>query len=254
MNMALDATAAETVRNGGPASVRVYEWSPSTLSLGYAQDPDTIAWDYCNRKGIEVTRRPTGGGAIYHDAVGDISYSIVVPREALPENLTDAYQQLCQPLLSTFAELDIQVDFASEDREPAYEPACYLRGLHSAHDLVVPTAAGERKISGNAQHRQREVVVQHGSILYSTAVDRHLSCFDEPDATARTFANRTTTVTDHGDVSRETVIGHLEAQLTECTGATTADWTEDELDRATELVDERFGASHWIEHRPSPEA
>jgi lipoate-protein ligase A len=87
LNMALDEIAAETAAEGGPRTVRVYQWDPSTLSLGYRQDEDTVAWDYCDREGISVTRRPTGGGGIYHDRYGDISYSIVAPADELPGDL-----------------------------------------------------------------------------------------------------------------------------------------------------------------------
>ena len=42
MNMALDEVAAETAAAGGLRTLRVYQWEPSTLSLGYHQDPATI--------------------------------------------------------------------------------------------------------------------------------------------------------------------------------------------------------------------
>ena len=35
MNMALDEVAAETAARGGPRTLRVYQWDPATLSLGY---------------------------------------------------------------------------------------------------------------------------------------------------------------------------------------------------------------------------
>jgi len=64
MNMALDEIAARTAAAGGPRTVRVYSWSPSTLSLGYGQDPTTVDWEGCSKNGVSVTRRQTGGGGI----------------------------------------------------------------------------------------------------------------------------------------------------------------------------------------------
>ncbi len=254
MNMALDAVAAETVADGGPASLRIYGWEPSTLSLGYAQNPATIDWDYCDAEGIDVTRRPTGGGAIYHDSIGDISYSIVLPRERLPDDLTAAYQQLCEPLLECFDMLGVPVQFADVGREAAYQPSCYLRELHPAHDLVVETEDGHRKISGNAQHRQRDAVIQHGSILFDIPVDRHLRCFTEPTADEADVTGRTTAITDHADVSREEVIETLESMLATAFDASPGPWRRAELDRANELVETRFGAAGWVKRRPSSEA
>ena len=60
--MALDAVAAETAAAGGPRTVRVYRWSPATLSLGYRTDAAVVDWAFCEREGIDVVRRPTGGG------------------------------------------------------------------------------------------------------------------------------------------------------------------------------------------------
>jgi lipoate-protein ligase A len=95
LNMALDEVATETAADEAVRTAKVYSLGPSTLSLGYHQDPDTIDWDFYKREGVTVTRRPTGGGAIYHDAIGDIPYSIVAPADELPSDLMDTYELLC---------------------------------------------------------------------------------------------------------------------------------------------------------------
>lgn len=251
MNMALDAVAAETVSDGGPASVRVYGWEPSTLSLGYAQDPDTIDWAYCGRNDIEVTRRPTGGGAIYHDGVGDVSYSIVLPRDAQPDDLLESYHQLCAPLLSAFATLGIDADFADDPLPAIHEPACYLRDLHPAHDIVVTHDGRTRKISGNAQHRQRDAIVQHGSVTVHATPERHLACFSDPPDTA-TFSDRVVGLSDLMSIDREHVIDVLESILGETFDATPSEWDKSERRRAKELVTTRFGAPEWIRNRSVP--
>jgi lipoate-protein ligase A len=163
LNMALDEVAAETAASEGLATVRVYSWEPSTLSLGYAQEPATIDWEFCADAGIDVTRRPTGGGAIYHDQHGDISYSIVVPDDAVPGDLLESYEQLCEPVFAAFERLEVDATFAEAARPAIHEPACYLRALDPAHDVVGPDG---RKLAGNAQYRQRDAVVQHGSLTY----------------------------------------------------------------------------------------
>ena len=61
MQMALDEVAAETAAAGGPATLRTYRWEPSCLTLGRHQDPETVDWAFCEREGIDVTRRSAGG-------------------------------------------------------------------------------------------------------------------------------------------------------------------------------------------------
>ncbi|EMA54161.1 biotin/lipoate A/B protein ligase [Halococcus thailandensis JCM 13552] len=250
LNMALDEIAAETAAAGGPRTVRVYRWEPSTLSLGYRQEPATVDWEFCDREGISVTRRPTGGGGIYHDSHGDVSYSIVAPAAELPGDLMDTYELLCEPLFDGFDRLDVPVSFASEDRPAIHEPACYLRALHPAHDVI---AADGRKISGNAQYRRRDSVIQHGSILFDDATERHLSCFADPPAAER-FDERVTNVREQANVDRERAVMAFANALADWADAEVGTWTDDELDRAHERAREKFASDAWNRDREDPTA
>lgn len=247
-NMALDAVAADRAAEEGIASVRVYGWEPSTLSLGYAQDPATIDWEYCERSGIHVTRRPTGGGAIYHDHVGDISYSIVVPSSRFSGDLIESYHQLCAPVITAFGNMGVDVSFASEERDGIYQPACYLRDLHPSHDLVVP-GAQERKISGNAQYRRRSAIVQHGSLTYQLSTDRHIGCFTSNDISQSIFEEAVTAIDQHVEIPREKTVNALEVALRDWSGANDGSWADWELARAQQLVNEKFGAKSWVRDR-----
>ncbi len=260
--MAYDEVAAETVAEGGPATVRVYQWLPPTLSLGYAQDPDTVDWEFCAETGIDVVRRRTGGGAIYHDTHGDVSYSIVAPADALSGDLTESYAELCEPLLAALSELGIDAGFADEAAPAQYEPACYLRATDPAHDVVGPDG---RKLSGNAQYRTRDAVVQHGSLTFTVRPERHLDCFADPGVTPEAFAERVTGVKELGgssydppspdqeevgpmdsfDYQREATVRTLEECLAGYVDADDGDWTGDEDARAAEIADERYRSEAW---------
>ena len=148
MQMALDEVAAETVSAGGPATIRTYRWDPSCLTLGYSQAPDTVDWEACARAGVDVTRRRTGGGGIYHDHVGDIAYSIAVDANDVPGALLEAYHLLCAPVLDAFGRLGVDADYVDETVPALYHPACYLRELHPAHDVV---GDGALRTNGPAQ-------------------------------------------------------------------------------------------------------
>jgi lipoate-protein ligase A len=252
MNMALDEIAAETAAAGGPRTVRVYRWEPSTLSLGYRQAPDTVDWDYCEREGIDVTRRQTGGGGIYHDTAGDISYTIVAPDDELPGDLVESYRQLCAPIMDAFDRLGVPARFAESGRPACHPPACYLRELHPAHDVVVSGSDGSkpRKVSGNAQHRRTDAVVQHGSITYSVRPDRHLSVFAENDIDTTTFRDRVTGICEHTDASRDDAVRAVEAALATWADADPGGWNETELARAQERANEKYRSVGWTRRRP----
>jgi lipoate-protein ligase A len=256
MQMALDEIAAETAGAGGPRTVRVYHWEPSCLSLGYRQSPDTVDWDHCESAGVDVTRRQTGGGGIYHDTVGDISYSIVAPKSELPGDLMDCYHLLCEPILAAIRALGVPARFVESELPALYDPACYLRALHPAHDVVVPDAGGEddgdasvRKLAGNAQYRRKDAVIQHGSLTYSVDAAAHLGVFSDPGVDAAAFRERVTGIDEHADCSREEAVETLTETLAEWADADVGEWTDEELARARERVDEKYADDGWVRER-----
>jgi len=254
MQMALDEVAAETAVDDGPRTVRVYSWEPSTLSLGYRQSPETVDWSYCEQAGIDVTRRQTGGGGIYHDARADLSYSIVAPAAELPGDLMDCYELLCAPILDAFDRMGVDTAFADEERPAIYQPACYLRAIHPAHDVLADGRSnGEgRKISGNAQYRQREAVIQHGSLSYDLVPDRHLGVFTAPGVGPETFRERVTSIRDESGIDRDRAVTALETALERWANADDGSWTDAELDRARELVEHKYDADAWVRNREEP--
>ncbi|MFC7071790.1 biotin/lipoate A/B protein ligase family protein [Halovenus rubra] len=248
MQMALEEVAAETAASGGPRTVRVYTWEPSTLSLGYRQPPETVDWEYCDNNDITVTRRPTGGGGIYHDSSGDISYSIVGPEDELPGDLMTCYELLCTPILDAFDRMGVDAAFADEKHPEIHKPTCYLRKVNPAHDIL----ADGHKISGNAQYRQREAVIQHGSLSYALAPDRHLGTFRTDAVSESTFDKRVTSIREQAGIDRKEAVETLEAALTEWCDADVGEWTNDELDRAAEIADEKYTAEEWNRRRNDP--
>jgi lipoate-protein ligase A len=246
--MALDAVAAETAAAGGPRTVRVYQWDPGTLSLGYGTDPADVDWEACERRGIDVVRRPTGGGAIYHDTAGDVSYGVAAPADELPGDLMETYELLCEPLLDACRRLGVDAGFADEPREALFEPACYLRAIDPAHDVTV----ANRKLSGNAQYRRRDSVVQHGSLTYATTPEATLSCFRDPGVTPTAFRERVTGLDEHCSASRAEAVRALEGALADWCGAEEGTWTDAELARARELVELKFDTEAWTRDRDDP--
>lgn len=262
--MALEEVAAMRAVEDGVRTVRVYTWKPSTLSLGYRQDPATVDWEYCEREGIGVTRRQTGGGGIYHDSYADISYSIVAPTEELPGDLMDCYELLCEPILDAFERMGVPASFADEALPAVHQPACYLREVNPAHDVVANSpedaASSNRfdqratgKLSGNAQYRQRDAVIQHGSLSFDLDVEHHLGAFEDPDTSPDEFRDRVTSIREHADLDREAAVGALERALADWAGAEEGEWSDEERERADELADAKYATDAWTRDRADPE-
>ncbi|WP_299235847.1 lipoate--protein ligase family protein [Natronomonas sp.] len=252
--MALDEVAAETVASGGPATVRLYRWTPSTLTLGYGTDPSVVDWTHCRNRDIDVTRRQTGGGAIYHDGFGDVAYSIVAPASEFPGDVTECYRRLLAPVVDAFESVGAEVGFAPAESPSLYDPLCYLRGLDPAHDLVGPDG---RKIAGNAQYRTREAIVQHGSLTYESDPEAHLACVADPPLSPAEFGDRVCGLCDvlgEAAPERSAFVEELTASLTAWADAEFGSWTDAERDSAAALCERKYDHDRWVRSRSDPAA
>ncbi|MEM2454466.1 MAG: biotin/lipoate A/B protein ligase family protein [candidate division WOR-3 bacterium] len=146
-NMALDeAIAVARSKKLVPNTIRFFRWEPSAVSIGYFQSmEEEVDIETCNRLGINYVRRRTGGGAVYHDRDGELTYSIVVNEEhpLISKDLQKTYEILCFGLIRGLRILGVPAEF------------------RPINDIVVEG----KKISGNAQTRNMGVVHQHGTIL-----------------------------------------------------------------------------------------
>jgi lipoate-protein ligase A len=105
-------------------------------------------------------------------------------------------------------------------------------------------------VSGNAQHRRADAVVQHGSLTHSTRPARHLSVFDAPAVDEATFRERVTGIDEHADVTRERTVRTLERALRAWADADVGEWTADELARARERAATKYASEEWVRRRP----
>jgi lipoate-protein ligase A len=164
--MAADVALLDAVADGAPPALRLYRWSTPTVSIGHFQPDDDIDHDACDRFGVDVVRRPTGGQGLLHGA--DLTYAVVLPRPAGAAGGVDAvYSWLAGALIAGLARVGVAAAIARHDG--AAGPVCFA-GQQGA-DLRV----GDRKLCGSAQVRRRGAVLQHGSILLTRLP------FDETD-------------------------------------------------------------------------
>jgi len=144
--MALDEAIARGVGSGesGP-TLRLYGWSPEAVSIGFFQEVrEEVDLDFCRRRGIEVVRRLTGGGAVIHSRE-ELTYSLAVGESdpMIPIDVQESYRIICTPIISSLRRLGADASF------------------RPVNDIEV----GGRKISGSAQTRRFGAVLQHGTIL-----------------------------------------------------------------------------------------
>lgn len=149
-NMAVDEAIAAGIAAGtSPPTIRFYTWKPGAVSIGYFQRlRDEVDLETAAAKGIDVVRRRTGGGAVYHDEHGEITYSLIAPESLFSKDIRASYRDICGSIIAGLASLGIAAEF------------------RPINDVTV----NGRKISGSAQTRRQGILTQHGTVLY--AIDR----------------------------------------------------------------------------------
>jgi lipoyl(octanoyl) transferase len=174
--------------------LRLYGWNPPAFSIGKFQDAGrTLDLDRCKAAGIQVVRRVTAGGIIFH--AEEVTYSIVCSPQHIPEvrSVKESFRKLCGFLLLTYRKLGLDPGFAVDRNFTGVklgERTALCFAGKEEYDIVI----GGRKIGGNAQRRKKDIVFQHGSIPLRNCL---------PDALAYVRDSAGSASLEHATVSLE---------------------------------------------------
>ncbi|MDD4352129.1 MAG: biotin/lipoate A/B protein ligase family protein [Candidatus Gracilibacteria bacterium] len=164
-NMGLDEAVATLLAEGKAVpTLRLYAWEPTACSIGYFQSIGAeLDLDRCKEFGIDVVRRITGGGAVFHEY--EVTYSFIAPLSAnyVPQKVLDSYLKVSEGIIRGLAQLGLSIEFKP------------------LNDLVCQG----KKISGNAQTRRNGILLQHGTILLQVDVDKMFSILKVPNEKIR---------------------------------------------------------------------
>jgi len=148
-------------------AVRLYSFSPACLSLGRLQDCDDVDAAACERDGVEVVRRPSGGRAVLHDQ--EVTYAVVCRTDDADFGgaVLDSCARIHQAVALGLARLGVATSahgVSADERAAALSRSagadCFARP--SAHELIDDRG---RKLVGSAQARLGGALLQHGSVL-----------------------------------------------------------------------------------------
>ena len=122
------------------------------MSIGKNQNPENeIYLEACKQLGVDVVRRISGGGTVYHDFEGEVTYSVIAKTADLGTgDITTVYFKIYEAITDALRLLGVPADFSSGDAKNC--PNLTVNG---------------KKISGSSQTITRGVVLQHGTMLRS---------------------------------------------------------------------------------------
>lgn len=230
MNMGIDEAVSEGVKKGtSPPTIRFYGWKPSAVSIGCFQSLK-VEVDYrnCVRYGVDVVRRRTGGGAVYHDEAGEITYSVICPEELVPLDINAAYRQVCGRIVDAMDLLGVKAMFSP------------------VNDVLV----NGKKISGSAQTRRADVFLQHGTLLWNVDRKRMFKLLKvAPEKLEGKEAvrpeDRVTSVREVSHASKEELLKAMKTAFLKGRTWEEGSWRDDEIVRAKALAEQRYSSYEW---------
>jgi lipoate---protein ligase len=160
-NMALDESILMHVAKGrSPPTLRLYSWKPAAITLGYSLIlKKELNSKLCKEKKIDIVRRTTGGGAVFHNK--ELTYSIIFQEDTMlvSRNIIESYGQICNAIVLALKEFGLFAKFVP------------------VNDVLV----NGKKISGSAQTRRAGCILQHGTILLEVDYNRMFSLLNVSD-------------------------------------------------------------------------
>jgi len=166
MNMAIDeAILRNRVAGLVPNTLRFYRWKPSAVSIGRFQKlEDEVILENCRRLGVDVVRRISGGGTVFHDEKGEVTYSVVAATTDMgTKDVAEVYSRIYAAVSDALRLIGIASD---------YSPG----NLKNCPNLTV----NAKKISGSAQANKSGVVLQHGTLLMSVDLPKMFTVLRVP--------------------------------------------------------------------------
>ncbi|MGD0818526.1 MAG: biotin/lipoate A/B protein ligase family protein [Methanomassiliicoccales archaeon] len=230
MNMAIDEAIVEMLSfNEASPTIRFYGWDPSAVSIGCFQNlEDEVDVDRCKELGIDIVRRRTGGGAVYHDKEGEITYSVICPETMIDKDINAAYRQICGWIINGLKMVGISAEF------------------RPINDITV----NGKKISGSAQTRRSGIFTQHGTVLFRVDPDVMFSVLKvdvEKVASKGTsnLADLVTSVSKESTSTKNEVLAALVYAFAEGKDWYLGAMSQDELSRSEAIAHERYGNDAW---------
>jgi lipoate-protein ligase A len=190
MNMAIDeAVLTSRIQNLTPNTLRFYQWKPSAVSIGKNQNPhETVHMGALKKLGVDLVRRTSGGGTVYHDQTGEITYNLTARAQDLGTDITTIYTNIYAAITDALRIIGIPADF-----NPGNQKNCPNLTVHN------------KKISGSAQTLKKGIIQQHGTLLLNADLTRMFQLLRVPFTDDCNLAAQTAT---HKITSIKNELGH----------------------------------------------
>ena len=223
INMAVDEFL---LYNCNEPVLRIYGWSKPCISIGYFQGIDEVNYKKCKEQNVDIVRRITGGGAVFHDM--ELTYSFVTKN--FTQGIMKSYEEISEIVIQALNKLGLDAKFSP------------------LNDVTVDG----KKVCGNAQTRKNNALLQHGTILLEVDVEKMFSLLNVPiekisDKKILDVKNRVRGISKTFDE----VSDALKDSSREVFGCKLEPFklNQEEFESCQKLVEEKFSTDNWTFRR-----
>ena len=179
---------------------------------------------YVKAHDIQVVRRLSGGGAVYHD-LGNLNYSLMANMDKIKQDI----QFLTQPIVKALRMAGLDVYFSDRN------------------DLLVDG----RKISGSAQYIKGRRILHHGTLLFHSdldAISRALKASNDriESRSIKSVRSQVTNIRNHlPELTIPVFKGNLQRVLAEEASLESYQLTQADRSAISILREERYSTWAW---------
>ncbi|WP_461207517.1 lipoate--protein ligase [Clostridium sp. DL1XJH146] len=199
-----------------------------TIVVGKHQNTiEEINLEYVKSKNINVVRRLSGGGAVYHD-LGNLNFTFIVDNH-VDEHFD--FKKFTKPVIKALERIGIE--------------ACF----NSRNDLVIEG----KKFSGNAQYMKKKRMLHHGTLMFNSDIEelvRALSVSEDKIISKgiKSVRSRVTNISDYLNEKidvlqfKEILLKYLQEEIEIFNEY---ELTEEEDSKVKEIMNTRYKTWEW---------
>lgn len=205
----------------------LYRNSPSIIVGKHQNTLSEINMEYVKEKNIEVVRRLSGGGAVFHD-LGNLNFGFIKKGE--DTNLVD-FKKFTLPIIDVLKKMNINAQFEGRN------------------DITIDG----KKFSGNAEHVYKDKVLHHGTLLFSSKMEDLSQALNvNPnkfrDKAVKSVKSRVTNIQEHLDreMSVEEFAEWLMKDIMELNpDSRRYEFTPKDKEAINDLMEKKYGTWEW---------
>jgi lipoate-protein ligase A len=216
------------LKNFSDNAFMLWRNAPSIIVGNHQNTLAEINTEYVKENNIDVVRRLSGGGAVFHD-LGNLNFTFIKNIDKSKDKVD--FSTFTKPIIDVLRNMDINANFEGRN------------------DIMIDG----KKISGNAQHTNGNRMIHHGTLLFSSVMtDLSNALKVNPlkfrDKAVKSVKSRVSNISDHMpekiDVLtfRDRIMDYI---VSTHEGAYLYEYTDEDREKINQLVKEKYGKWEW---------